>query len=36
MVGVKKFLGTPQSLWWLTVGALAIVIVLLIARRLYG
>ncbi len=36
MNDVKKFLKTPQSLWWLAVGALAIVIVLLIARRLYG
>ncbi len=36
MSNVKKFLKAPQSLWWLAVGGLAIVIVLLIARRLYG
>lgn len=36
MAGMKNFLRTPQALWWLAVGALAIVIVLLIARRLYG
>ena len=36
MIGMKKFLRSSQSLWWLAVGAFAIVIVLLIARRLYG
>lgn len=36
MSGMQKFLRSPQALWWLAVGALAIVIVLLIARRLYG
>jgi hypothetical protein len=36
MTGMKKSLRAPQSLWWLAVGVLAIVIVLLIARRLYG
>ena len=36
MADLKKFLRAPQSLWWLAVGALAIVIVLLIVRRAYG
>ncbi len=36
MIGMKKFLRAPQTLWWLAVGVFAIVIVLLITRRLYG
>ena len=36
MDDMKKFLRAPQARWWLAVGALAILIVLLIARRLYG
>ena len=36
MNGMKEFLRAPQARWWLALGVLAILIVLLIARRLYG
>jgi hypothetical protein len=33
---LKRFFSNPQSVWWLAVGLLAIVLVLVFARRLYG
>lgn len=33
---MKEFFRKPEALWWLASGLLAIVIVLLLARRLMG
>ncbi len=35
-MNTNRWLRSPESLWWMGIGLLAIIIVLVIARRVFG